>query len=42
MYTVYMKDNSSVFCSGFSTWKEAQNYGQLILGSGNFEIEREN
>ena len=42
MYTVYMKDNSNIFLSGFSTWEEAQNYGMLVLGPKNFKIEREN
>lgn len=41
MYTVYMKDNSSVFYSGFATWEEANNYGQLMFGPKNYEIEPE-
>ena len=42
MFTVYMKGDSSIFHSGFSTWEEAQNYGRLMFGPKNFEIEREN
>ena len=42
MYTVYLKDNSSIFYSGFSTWEEAKVYGQIMFGPKNFEIEREN
>ena len=41
MFTVYMKDNSNVFYSGFSTWEEARAYGRAMFGPGNFEIEME-
>ena len=42
MFAVYMKDNSGIFYSGFLTWEEAENYGRLMFGPKNFEIEREN
>lgn len=41
MFTVYMKDNSSIFYSGFSTWEEARAYGRLMFGPKNFEIVAE-
>lgn len=41
MFTVYMKDNSSIFYSGFSTWEEARAYGRLMFGPCGFTIERE-
>lgn len=41
MFTVFMKDNSSVFRSGFFTWEEARAYGRLMFGPGGYEIERE-
>lgn len=41
MFTVFMKDNSNVFYSGFPAWEEARNYGWLMFGPGGFTIERE-
>ena len=41
MFTVFMKDNSSTFYSGFPTWEEARAYGRLMFGPGGYEIERE-
>ena len=41
MYTVYMRDNSSVYKSGFTSWAEANSYGRAIFGPKNYEIERE-
>lgn len=41
MFTVFMKDNSSIFYSGFPTWEEARAYGRLMFGPGGYKIERE-
>lgn len=41
MFTVYMKDNSDIFYSGFHTWEEAKVYGLQMFGPGGYEIERE-
>lgn len=41
MFTVFMKDNSSIFCTGFPTWEEARAYGRLMFGPGGYEIERD-
>lgn len=41
MYTVFMKDNSSIYKSGFASWQEANNYGRLMFGPKNYEIEWE-
>lgn len=41
MFTVYLKGNSAIFKSGFDSWEEAHNYGQLAFGPKNFEIERD-
>lgn len=41
MYIVYMKGNSNIYYSGFSTWEEARYYGQLMFGPKNFKIEKE-
>lgn len=41
MFTVFMKDNSLIFQSGFESYREAEAYGWNVFGPGNFEIERE-
>lgn len=41
MFTVYKKDESLIFTTGFKTYEEAQYYGNIIFGPNNFEIERE-
>ena len=41
MFTVFMKDNSNIFYSGFPTWEEARAYGRLMFGPGGYTIERE-
>lgn len=41
MYTVYMKDNSTIYKSGFTSWTEANNYGRSMFGPKNYEIEPE-
>lgn len=41
MFTVYMKDNSSIFYSGFATWEGAKACGQQMFGPGEYEIEQE-
>ena len=41
MFIVFMKDNSSVYYSGFVTWKDARAYGQMMFGPGGYEIEME-
>ena len=41
MYIVYMRDNSSIYKSGFSTWTEANDYGRLMFGPKNYEVEWE-
>ena len=41
MFTVFMKDNSSIFYSGFPTWEEAKAYGQQMFGPGGYVIDRE-
>lgn len=42
MYTVYMKNNSTIYKSGFASYSAAKKYGQQYFGPGNFEIEKEN
>ena len=41
MFTVYMKDNSTIYKSGFTSWKEANCWGRSMFGPGGYEIERE-
>lgn len=41
MYTVYMKDNSEIYQSGFNSWQAANKWGKAMFGPGNFEIEME-
>lgn len=41
MFTVYMKENSLIFQSGFETWGQAELYAWNMFGPGNFEIEME-
>ena len=41
MFIVYMKDNSTIYKSGFETWQEANRYGKSMFGPGGYEIERE-
>ena len=41
MFTVYLKNNSTIFRSGFITWQDALHYGKVMFGPWNFEIERE-
>ena len=41
MYTVFLLNNSLIFKSGFTTWKEAYSWGNINFGFKNFEIERE-
>ena len=41
MFTVYMKNNSSIYKSGFISYNAAKKYGQQYFGPGNFEIEEE-
>lgn len=41
MFTVFMKDNSMRYATGFSTYEEAKYYGVMVFGPNNFEIERE-
>ena len=41
MFTVYMKDNSNIFYSGFSTWEDARVYGRLMFGPNNYVIDRD-
>lgn len=41
MYTVYMKDNSAIYCPGFDSWQEANKWGRAMFGTGNFDIEME-
>lgn len=41
MFIVYMKDNSNVFYSGFTTWKEARAWGWQMFGPDGYEIEQE-
>ena len=41
MFTVYMKDNSTIYYSGFKTWQEANKWGKAMFGPGGYEIEQE-
>ena len=41
MFTIFMKDNSLIFQSGFETWGQAELYGWDMFGPGNFEIVQE-
>lgn len=41
MFTVYMKDNSNIYQSGFKNWEEADCWGRTMFGPGGYEIERE-
>lgn len=41
MYTVFMKGDSNIFQSGFTSWQEADRYGKLWFGPGGYEIEQE-
>ena len=41
MFVVYMKDNSTIYKSGFASWQEANRWGRYMFGLGGFEIERE-
>lgn len=41
MFTVYMKDNGTIYKSGFETWQEANRWGKSMFGPGGYEIERE-
>ena len=41
MFIVYMKDNSTIYKSGFETWQEANRWGKSMFGPGGYEIERE-
>ena len=41
MFTVYLKGNSNIFYSGFASWESAANYGRLMFGPKNYEIEME-
>ena len=41
MYTVYMKDNSTIYKTGFTSWQEANRWGKSMFGPGGYEIERE-
>lgn len=41
MYTVFMKGDSNIFQSGFTSWQEANKYGKLWFGPGGYEIEQE-
>ena len=41
MFTVYLKDNSTIYESGFLSWREANYWGEFMFGPGGYEIERE-
>lgn len=41
MYTVYMRNDSTIYKSGFTSWAEANSYGRLMFGPKNYEIEPE-
>ena len=41
MYIVYLKGNSTIYYPGFRSWQAANNWGWIMFGPGNFEIERE-
>lgn len=41
MFTVYMKNNSSIYYSGLATWEIANAYGRMMFGPGGYEIEQE-
>ena len=41
MFTVYMKDNSAIYKTGFTSWQEANYWGKSMFGPGGYEIERE-
>ena len=41
MYTVYLKGDSTIYCSGFDSWQQANKWGKINFGPGNFEIEQE-
>ena len=41
MFTVYMKDNSTIYKTGFISWQEANYWGKAMFGPGGYEIERE-
>ena len=41
MFTVYMKDNSAIYYSGFKTWQDANKWSRAMFGPKNYEIEME-
>ena len=41
MFTVYLKDNSTIYKSNFCPWKEAEEWGNLNFGPENYEIIQE-
>ena len=41
MYTVYMKGNSTIYQSGFSSWEIANAYGRAMFGPEGYEIVKE-
>ena len=40
-YTVYLKSDSEIYETGFTSWTAANKWGYSMFGPGNFEIERE-
>lgn len=41
MYTVFMRNNSTKYKSGFPTWANANAWGRANFGPNNFDIEQE-
>lgn len=41
MFTVYMKDNSTIFKTGFNSWQEANRWGKMVFGPGGYDVERD-
>lgn len=41
MYTVYLKNNSDIYKTGFESWTAANKWGRAMFGPNNYEIEME-
>ena len=41
MYSVYLKGDSEIYKTGFTSWTSANKWGRAMFGPGNFEIEME-